>query len=69
MQGSNHLADRQHRLIARLARVEDAALLDAVESLLDEHDERMARLRLVPLEESDVDAILKDLLPQRDAGS
>ncbi|HKI58970.1 MAG TPA: hypothetical protein VKA00_07140 [Trueperaceae bacterium] len=67
MQGSNFLAERQHRLIARLARVDDAGLLDAIERLLDEHDERVARLRLVPLEESDVDAILDELLPPGDA--
>ncbi len=60
MHGTNHWAERQHRVIAR---VDDPALLEAIEKLLDEHDERVARLRLVPLEDADVDAIRDDLLP------
>ncbi len=58
MQGVG-LMERQQRIISRVAHVEDAALLERIEHMLEEH---LAHARLVPLNEDDVDAILQTLL-------
>ena len=58
MQGAG-LAERQQRIISRVARVDDAALLARIERMLEEH---LAQARLVPLREDDIDAILQNLL-------
>lgn len=58
MQG-NPLDPRRRALLQRLRHVTDPAVLDAVERLLDE---RPADQSLVPLEDAEVDAILRRLL-------
>jgi len=58
MQGEE-LAERQQRIVSRVAHVEDAALLEKIEQMLEEH---LAQARLVPLREDDVEAILQRLL-------
>lgn len=58
MQGSP-LAERQQRIISHLTSVDDPALLEAIERLLDDH---LSHAKLVPLEEAEVDAILQHLL-------
>lgn len=58
MQGAG-LLERQQRIISRVAHVDDAALLERIERLLEEH---LTYAKLVPLSEDDVDAILQNLL-------
>ncbi len=53
------VVERQRRIISRVADVEDAALLERIERMLEEH---LARPRLVPLREDDIDKILERLL-------
>ena len=53
------VVERQRRIISRVADVEDAALLERIERMLEEH---LTRPRLVPLREDDVDKILERLL-------
>jgi hypothetical protein len=53
------VAERQRRIISRVANVEDAALLERIERMLEEH---LSRPTLVPLREDDVDKILQRLL-------
>jgi ribosomal 50S subunit-associated protein YjgA (DUF615 family) len=64
MQG-HALDQRQLALIARLRRVTDPSVLDALEHLLDEHQQRS---ELMPLEDAQVDAILRDLLAPETSG-
>lgn len=58
MQGTP-LDPRRRALLQRLRHVTDPAVLDAVERLLDERSPEEA---LVPLEDAEVDAILRRLL-------
>ena len=58
MQGAG-LTEHRQRVISRIAHVEDVALLDRIERMLEEH---LAQAKLVPLREADVDAILQLLL-------
>ncbi len=53
------LAERQRRIISRVARVDDPTLLEAIERVLDEDG---AHPRLMPLEEADVDRLVRLLL-------
>jgi hypothetical protein len=58
MQGAA-LMERQQRIISRVAYVDDAALLERIEQLLEDY---LQRDRLMPLNDGDVDAILETLL-------
>ncbi|MEJ2289791.1 MAG: hypothetical protein P8Y02_14350 [Deinococcales bacterium] len=58
MEGAG-LMERQQRIISRLTDVEDAALLETIERLLEEN---LAHAKLQPLSEGDIDAILQVLL-------
>lgn len=58
MQGAA-LMERQQRIISRVAYVDDEALLERIERLLEDY---LQRDRLVPLSDGDVDAILQTLL-------
>lgn len=58
MEGAG-LMERQQRIISRLTDVEDAALLERIERMLEEH---LAHAKLQPLSECDIDAILQTLL-------
>ena len=53
------LAERHLDLIARISRVCDPSVLDALEGVLDEYQHRA---ELVPLEDAEVEAILRNLL-------
>lgn len=53
------LAERQRRIISRVARVDDPTLLEAIERVLDEDS---AHPRLMPLEDADVDRLVRLLL-------
>jgi vacuolar-type H+-ATPase subunit E/Vma4 len=58
MQGAA-LNECQQRIISRVAYVDDEALLERIERLLEDY---LQRDRLVPLSDGDVDAILQTLL-------
>ncbi len=53
------LAERHMELIARISRVHDPAVLEAIERVLDEHQHGA---ELVPLQDAEVEAILRNLL-------
>lgn len=58
MEGAG-LVERQQRIIARLTDVQDAALLETIERLIEEY---LAHVKLQRLREDEVDAILQVLL-------
>lgn len=53
------VAERHLELIARISRVHDPALLEELERVLDEHQRHP---ELIPLQDAEVEAILRNLL-------
>lgn len=56
------LLERRQRIIAALAGIDDRALLDAIERLIEAY---AARLELLPLQDAEVDAMVEELLHDR----